>query len=143
MKVTFAGDLTKNIPLEELVGPPAPNMIINCRDLLRINSVGIRVWLRYFRMLAERRVHVTLQECPPSIVEHFNNISNFRGKAVVESILVPYRCIACKNGETILYTIEEIQERLPPVETKCGHCGKSSVFDDITQEYFRFTKEID
>jgi hypothetical protein len=142
LKANFAGDLIRNIPLEDLVGPPAPEVIVNCREITRINSVGIRVWLRYFRGLAEKKVKVTLLECPPPVVEHFNNISNFRGKSEVESILVPYRCTICKIAESELHTIKEIKKKLPPNEKNCTHCGKKSVFDDITQEYFKFVKEI-
>jgi hypothetical protein len=133
------GSIEESVNFDQLLGPPQPEMEINCKEIPRINSVGVKGWIKYFQSCQAKGSKLRFVECSTAIVEQINLISNFICGGVVESIFVPFSCTGCKGELVGLFKtadLKKLQLKLP--DLKCTKCGNKAVFDDIPEEYFGF-----
>jgi anti-anti-sigma regulatory factor len=135
----IVGAIEESANFEQLIGD-TPNLIyVNCKEIPRINSVGVKAWIRYFQSLAAKNTKIVFQECSTAIVEQINLISNFTCGGQVESIYVPFACVSCKSELVGLFKTEDLKKmqfNLP--DLKCTKCSNKAAFDDIPEEYFNF-----
>lgn len=137
--VRLSGSIEETVNLEELIGATPAEVIVNCKEITRINSVGVKGWIKYFASLQAKGVKLRFQECSTAIVEQINLISNFTCGGTVESIFVPFACTSCKSELIALFKVADLKAgdlNLP--ELKCTKCSGKAVFDDIEEEYFSF-----
>lgn len=139
LAIKLSGSIEETVNLEELIGPTSQEVHINSKEVTRINSVGVKGWIKYFQTLQGKGVKLTFQECSTAIVEQINLISNFTCGGEVESIYVPFACVNCKAELIALFkTVDLNPEKLNLPELKCTKCSGKAVFDDIEEEYFAF-----
>jgi len=140
LSVRLAGSFVGEcVNLESLIGPTPAHLRVNCKNLVRLNSNGVRAWIRFFDTVRERGTRVYFTECSPAVVDKMNSFLNFSCGAKVESIYVPYHCGGCKRELIGLFSVEELKRsgmRMPGL--KCPSCGMNAEFDDLADEYFRF-----
>jgi hypothetical protein len=140
LSIRLTGSLVGEcVNLETLIGPTPAVLQVSCKSLVRLNSNGVRAWMRYFEGVRARGTKVVLIECSPAIVEKVNSFRNFTCGAEIVSIYVPYFCTGCKRELTGLFTVEELKRsraRMP--ELDCPSCSKKAEFDDVPNEYFHF-----
>lgn len=137
--VRFSGSIGENVNFEQMIGPVSGELIINCREIPRINSVGVKSWIKYFSSLQAKGIKLTFTDCSTAIVEQINLISNFLCGGTVESIYVPFSCNSCKSelvGRFTIADIKKLQMNFPAL--KCTKCNGEAVFDDIPEEYLSF-----
>lgn len=137
--VRISGSVEESVNFDQLIGAPAPEMHINCKEIPRINSVGVKAWIKYFQSAQQKGTKLRFLECSTAIVEQVNLISNFTCGGTVESMYVPFSCTGCRSELIGLFKVEDlrkIQLKLP--ELKCTKCGGKAIFDDIEEEYFGF-----
>jgi anti-anti-sigma regulatory factor len=135
----LSGAIEESANFDQLLGPPPAELVINCKDVPRINSVGVKFWIKYFQLAQSKGTKLKLIECSTAIVEQINLISNFTCGAEVESIYVPFSCESCHKELIGLFKTTDLKAlnlRLP--ELKCSKCGGKAVFDDIPEEYLGF-----
>lgn len=139
LEIRLFGPIEERSSLDRVMGTPTLSMRINCRGVTRINSVGVKSWIRYFSDAREQGTKLRFTECPPNIVEQMNIISNFVNATEVESICVPYACLTCRLEQVGVYRVADLK---PPVREmpclKCSQCGGRAEFDDLIDEYFAF-----
>ena len=145
--VRLMGDIDETFSFESILSakeidqsPPAEFAVIG-KEIRRINSTGVKNWIKYFQLLQSKATQIRLVECSVALVEQINQISNFTCGAQVESVYVPFCCRQCKTDLVGLFTVESLIKRglqLPLL--KCSKCGGESEFDDIEDEYFGFLK---
>ncbi len=137
--VTFTGSIDESTDFMSLIGVPEIPLVIDCKGVERINSVGVKNWIRYFNLLAEKKVKVHLEKVPPALVEQLNVVRNFHCGAEVLSIMLPFKCGACKASLFAAVKSQEVAKLAIPIPpTKCVKCGGSATFDDIAEEYLEF-----
>jgi hypothetical protein len=139
LAVRLQGSIEENVNFEQLIGPPVAEMHIGCKEITRINSVGVKAWIKYFQGVQAKGTKLRFLECSTAIVEQINLISNFTCGGVVESVFVPFACSNCKSELVGLFKTEDLRRlnmQLP--ELKCSKCGGKAIFDDIPEEYFAF-----
>lgn len=139
LEVRLSGAIEESVDFEKLIGQPAGEVHVNCKEVPRINSIGVKAWIKFFSALTSRGVALRFQNCSTAIVEQINMISNFTCGGAVDSIYVPFSCQNCKTELVGLFKtddLKKIQNNLP--ELKCTKCGGKAVFDDIPEEYFAF-----
>jgi len=137
--VRLAGSIEESVNFEQLIGAPPAELHVNCKEVPRINSVGVKAWIKYFQSVSAKGTKLRFQECSTAIVEQINLISNFTVGGVVESIFVPFSCMNCKSELVGLFKTEDLKKlQLKLPELKCSKCGGKAVFDDIPEEYFGF-----
>lgn len=137
--VRISGTIEESVNFDQLIGPPVPEMHVSCKEITRINSVGVKVWIKYFSSITAKGTKLKLTECSVPIVEQINLISNFTCGGTVESIFVPFSCTSCKTELVGLFRTEDLKKlnfKLP--EVKCSKCGGRAIFDDIPEEYLGF-----
>ncbi|HLE00444.1 MAG TPA: hypothetical protein VJB59_09300 [Bdellovibrionota bacterium] len=137
--VRLTGSIEESVNFEQIIGLTSPELIVNCRDVPRINSVGVKAWIKYFQSLQAKNIKMHFIECSTAIVEQINLISNFIPEGCVESIYVPFSCGTCKSELVGLFKTEDLKKlefKLPPL--KCTKCSGQASFDDIPEEYFSF-----
>lgn len=137
--IRFTGSIEESVNFDQLIGPPPAEVHVNCKEVPRINSVGVKSWIKYFSLAEAKGTKLKFFECSTAIVEQINLISNFTCGGVVESIYVPFSCTQCKTELVGLFKTEDLkklQGKLP--DLKCTKCGGKATFDDIPEEYFGF-----
>lgn len=138
--VKLSGSIEENVDFAALIGnPTAKKMDIVCREILRINSVGVKAWIKYFQSVAAKGIKLRFLECSTAIVEQINLISNFTCGGEVDSIFVPFCCAKCNTELLGLFRaadLKKINFQIP--DLKCSQCGGEAKFDDIPEEYFGF-----
>lgn len=136
----MSGTIEENVDFAALIGAPGtPKMDIITREVLRINSVGVKAWIKYFQSVAAKGIKMRFMECSTAIVEQINLISNFTCGGSVESIFVPFCCSQCTTELLGLFRCTDLQKinfEIP--DLKCSKCGGVAQFDDIPEEYFGF-----
>ncbi len=145
LHVRLVGSIEESVNFDQLIGYPAPPLVemhVNCKGVPRINSVGVKAWIKYFQAVATRGIKVRFIECSTAIVEQMNFISNFRCGGEVDSMFVPFSCEKCHSELVGLFKsdmVKKLQLKIPPL--KCSKCGGRAVFDDVPEEYFGFMME--
>lgn len=141
LTVKFSGTIEETVNFDELVGATPTEVIVNTKEIARINSVGVKGWIKYFQSLTTKGTKLTFLECSTSIVEQINLISNFTCGGTVESIYVPFACAGCKTELVGLFRVEDLKKMNGEVpDQKCAKCGGNACFDDIPEEYFAFVQ---
>jgi hypothetical protein len=140
LSIRFTGSLVGEcVNLTTLVGNTPKHLKVNCKNLVRLNSNGVRAWIRYFDSVRDKGTEVVFTECSPAVVDKLNSFMNFACGGVVESIYVPYYCAGCKKELIGLFATSELKRsglRMP--DLKCPSCGMNAQFDDLPDEYFLF-----
>jgi len=137
--VRLDGTIEETTNFDQLIGAPSDELHVYCRGVSRINSIGVKSWIKYFQTLASSGVSFKFFECSTAIVEQINLISNFTAGGSVESMYVPFACTNCKTELVGCFRCEDLRKlqfKIP--ELKCSKCGGKAVFDDIPEEYFGF-----
>jgi hypothetical protein len=112
---------------------------VNCKEVPRINSVGVKAWIKYFQAATSAGTKLKFTDCSTAIVEQINLISNFTCGGEVESVYVPFACTNCKSELVGLFKVPDLKQFGQDIpELKCTKCGGKAVFDDIPEEYFGF-----
>lgn len=139
LAVRISGSIEETVNFEQLIGAPPPEMHVNCKEIPRINSVGVKGWIKYFQSCQAKGTKLKFVECSTAIVEQINLISNFICGGTVETIYVPFSCSSCKSELVGLFKTEDLKKlQLQIPDLKCTKCGNKAVFDDIPEEYFGF-----
>ncbi len=140
--VKLTGTIEENVNFEQLIGPFEGLLEVNCRNITRINSVGVKTWIRFFQGLKAQGKNFKFSECSHPIVEQMNVISNFTCGGEVESVLLPYSCAKCAKEFVASVKTEDLKSRgLQIPKVKCEKTECAAVFDDDPEEYLYFLEE--
>lgn len=136
----FVGSIEENVDFAALVGNvTSPKVDLYLKEVPRMNSIGVKAWVKYFQSLAAKGLQMRFFECSTAIVEQVNLISNFTCGAKVESVFVPFCCNSCGAELLGLFKTEDIKKiNMDVPQVKCTKCGGNATFDDIPEEYFGF-----
>ena len=141
LTVRLTGSIEETVNFDQLIGETSAELEVNCKDVPRINSLGVNGWIKYFQTHQSKGTKLKFTECSTAIVEQFNLISNFSCGGAVESIFVPFSCVQCKSELVGLFKTADLKKigfKLPNL--KCTKCGSPAEFDDVPEEYFGFLK---
>jgi anti-anti-sigma regulatory factor len=140
---TLSGEITEDAPLEALANQiNPPHVVLDLAEVRRINSCGVRDWLRMIRSLEAKGVSLVLERCSVPIVHHLNMITGFEGHGSVRSVFAPYYCGTCNIDTRRLLLVESGRSDLSKRDT-CPKCGGQMEFDDIPEIYERWFKASD
>ncbi|MBK6846770.1 MAG: hypothetical protein IPG96_04185 [Proteobacteria bacterium] len=129
------GIVGEDAGLDDLVPDIKGPARFDLSGVARINSTGVREWLRFVEAINGKGPH-RLFRCSAPIVAQLNMIDNFRGSAKVESVIAPYYCEACGHELATEVTIENNTPKLP--SPACAECGETMALDEMPARYFYF-----
>jgi hypothetical protein len=115
---------------------------IDCYEISRINSVGVKKWIRFFVEQKAAGVRVFFYRLSTALVEQFNLITNFGGGGEVISIMLPLYCTSCGASQLAEKTKIEISKlNFKSLNLKCEKCGKATLrLDDEPADYLYFVR---
>lgn len=119
--------------------PNEAEISINLRDLISINSGGIREWVML--MLKMKNSQIELFECPKVFIDQVNTVKHFVPVNVrIMSFYVPY--YNEKNGieRNVLFKLNEeyTDQGMLPLKKVFDEQGAELDVDVIEAKYFRF-----
>lgn len=139
LRVELQGAIEESVNLDQLIGPFQGSLTVNCRGITRINSIGVKTWMRYFQGLRFNGKYFEFEEVPHPVIEQLNMIANFECGGKVVSILLPFSCTKCQSEFVASCQTKEIVESgfsIPVAKCEKTDCGAR--FDDDPDEYFYF-----
>jgi hypothetical protein len=137
IRLTLVGTIDERAdltPLRDLES--ASRVVLDLGGVTRINSVGVREWIRAMRAIPSS-IEVVWERVAPVMVSQIAMIANFHGHSRIESFLAPYFCPECDAEQTFLLTPAEHLadgKAVAPIRD-CPECGDPLVFDDIEADY--------
>ena len=138
--VKLAGVIDEDNELTELTDKiHGGTVVIDLREVERINSCGVRDWVNWLGRVEGKNIEIVLVECSPAIVAQINLVNNFTGNGVVKSFYVPYFCPECDEEKVLLCETADMGP--PPHEApicRCDECDLVMDFDDMPDSYFAF-----
>ena len=141
-KLTMSGVIDETVDFSKLSDARKSDLHILCREVNRINSVGIKIWRDFFRNYREQGGSVRFHELSPALVATMNYISDFVEIKELVSLCAPYICPKCKTSALKVLTVAEAKSCLPtPPSMACPKCSALMELDEIPEEYFSFTQK--
>lgn len=121
---------------EQISGGPTA---LELGDVERINSCGVRDWVKWLAAVEARTGPLVLRECSPAIVAQINLVNNFTGQSAVESFYAPYYCKQCDQEKVLLVNTADMKPGVTePPTCRCDECDRIMEFDDMPDSYFAF-----
>jgi hypothetical protein len=140
-QIALRGDL-KEGAVFPVVDPSTRRLILDLGGISRINSLGVREWMRFAAAIPET-VETLLERCPVVFVSQSNMIANFLGRSRVVSFIAPYVCERCDSVADVLLVcaqenVAQLMKHAPA--RNCEKCGNALTFDELEESYFAFLK---
>lgn len=132
------GSIDEHSDLTPLYQTKQPFLVLVLRDIVRVNSVGVKNWIKAIDRIDESS-DVVLAECSLAIVAQINMVKNFAGRARIRSFFAPYYCSSCDTEFRFLYDVDHdfgpAPYQAPAVD--CPRCKRPLLFDDIEADYLQ------
>lgn len=140
--VQLSGTIDETDDFKALIGSVAGTLVVNCKAVTRINSIGVRNWMKYFCGFSGSNVRILFEELPPVLIDQLNMIQNFSCTGEVVSVILPFHCHACKAHFAQSFKVADIVSagfEVPAI--KCDKCSGKAEFDDDGEEFFAFLRK--
>ena len=137
--ITLSGVIDERTSFESVIGSTQSSLDIHCKGITRINSIGVKNWVRFFSNLRKKGVRLRFLECSSVVVQQLEFFHNVVEPQEIESVFIPLVCDFCGKNDEKLSSIQDLRTlgfRTPA--WKCT-CGGSLVLDDA-DEFFQAIK---
>jgi hypothetical protein len=113
---------------------------VDCFGIIRINSVGVKKWIKFFEAMNTQNKKVFFYRFPPVLIEQANMIKNFTCGATVVNAVMPFLCEDCGHLNGLIKERKDVHGvNMDHVMWLCEKCGKANlIFDDDPEDYLRF-----
>jgi hypothetical protein len=142
LQVELSGTIEENVQFEQLIGPFEGELIVRCKGVTRINSIGVKTWMRYFQDLKMNGKSFKFYDCSYAVIEQLNMISNFSCGGEIVSVLLPFSCVKCQSEFVASCKTSDLKAndlQIPKVKCEKPECAAQ--FDDDPEEYLYFLEE--
>ncbi len=147
LRLVMRGSIT-----EESVFPPFPEgdprrIVVELSQVTRLNSWGVRLWMKWLWDLEKAYPSATLQleSCSPLLVQQLLVVRKFfPANARVRSVLLPYACTSCSAEHQ--QTFEAADPRLRRILQggsstillrPCDECGSAMELEVNPKDYLK------
>jgi hypothetical protein len=139
-QVVLSGEITEATNFAELTEAVPQEATFDVGGVVRINSCGVREWMRFLADLENRGRRLRFDKCSVAFVHQLNMVSNFCGGAEIRSVYAPYVCPECDaSAQKLIGLLQSPQTQLEEA-VKCTECGAEMEFDDMTDQYLAFLR---
>ena len=143
--VKISGTIDEYADFDELIAKFPDEVWIDFGEIKRINSSGVRQWLKAV-MTSESRIHFV--NCAAPVVDQLTLVPHFLGKnGVVDSFEVLFFCYNCDHEIQRFFQIgKDIDRFSGPTPTfndvfKCDTCGGDVEVAHNVDIYFSFLRD--
>ena len=138
LEVHLSGSIVESVDLEVIIGEVPSELHLHCKEVERINSMGVKRWIQYFNRLREKGTRLHFHECSSAIVQQANLIPNFACGGTIESICLPFICEKCSRELVAVMRSEDARRiDLDKIDLKCSRCSSRLIFDDDPATYLQ------
>ncbi|MBA3452765.1 MAG: hypothetical protein H0T42_06730 [Deltaproteobacteria bacterium] len=138
-RVTLSGAIDESSDLDGVFAKVTGDMVINMKDVERVNSMGVHMWIPVMARLSAKN-RVVIEEISYGFVFNANAVANLFGAARVVSCAAPYYCPSCKDHVMVKVTLDEVNASSGGAPAKrCAKCAAPMDFDEL-EGYFSFFK---
>ncbi|NRA64889.1 MAG: hypothetical protein HRU19_10435 [Pseudobacteriovorax sp.] len=142
--VIIKGTIDENFVFDDEVAKFKDSVTIDLQGVDRINSCGVREWVK---AIMKTEAHLVFKNCSSVIVSQFSMIPEFLGKnGKVESFETQFICEHCGHEEAKVLQVgkdiqpgQELYEDGP--EVTCPECGETMECDHNPELYFSFLSD--
>jgi len=144
--VTISGTVDETSNFSELFKKNHETLFLDLKNILRINSSGVRQWVLALDKLKDVEIHFI--NCSTSVVEQLSMVPEFLNKkSVVESFDATYICENCNISQTITlvvgFDIEAGHKNYTDgPERFCPNCKQKMEFDHNPDSYLFFLSNL-
>ena len=139
--VILSGIVDESANFETSFGNVGKELDIYCKEVSRINSVGVKLWREFFGAVRAKGTKLRFFDLSPALVSSLNYISDFVAFKEIQSVTAPFLCNNGKCNE-LSYKTLTIDEAKTMVKGECSiscaKCGGKAELDEISTEYFSF-----
>lgn len=123
--------------LKELENWGKSDLLVDCRQVVRINSVGLRAWRNCFDRLRKRGVRIKFVDLAPVLVNQTAFLADLVYPYECVSIIIPFLCAQCDTDVVRSCPVENLKsmDLKNPTET-CAKCGGEMSMDENPDHYF-------
>jgi len=138
--VELSGVIDEGADFSSMSDVSSKEFHIDLNNVTRINSVGVRKWIKHLEGLTEKGIKLFFYRVSPAMTEQFNYISNFSCGGALISVAAPFHCVSCHKSVLLEKFRKEVfsndfESSLLP----CPYCKKNGLkFDDDLKGYFSF-----
>ena len=138
-ELILEGFLNESADLTFMSQLPQGKILVNSKDLKRINSCGVREWITALKTVPATSELIFVQ-CSAAFLDQINMISNFTGNGKVKSLYATYACSECKAKKEVLIDLDSClkNDELNLPEETCSACNKPMEFGDDPASIFGF-----
>ncbi|MBI1947885.1 MAG: hypothetical protein HYS27_19500 [Deltaproteobacteria bacterium] len=136
--VTVRGAITEATDFTAALSAGPKRVTVELSGVDRVNSFGVRGWIRFVKALSDAGVACTLDGVSVAMVRQMNMIPQARGGAAVRTIYAPYYCEQCDDERALTLAAGATSA---PEQATCPSCGGVMEFDDVQATYFAFLGE--
>lgn len=138
-KLILSGIIDEAADLSPLLEGNPRALHLDCRNVSRINSIGVKLWREFFGRYRKGGGRAHFFNLSPALVSPLNYLSDFAQKDEIRSICVPFMCLSCEKTTIATYTTDELTKlNLNLTPPPCAACGAKTEMDEIPEEYFSF-----
>jgi hypothetical protein len=142
-RVKLTGDIDETADFSSIPSPGTVAMMdLDLGSVRRINSTGTKAWIQNLTPHSRNKTEIRYFSVPSSMVEQFNQISNFACSGKVETLALPFLCGLCgHSGDLIRPVTDAFSCDWNEWKDSCPKCGQTSYrFDEIPEAFFDFLK---
>ena len=145
--LSLIGAITESVDWSGDLDSGIKQVMIDCRGITRVNSMGITKWILFFRELRKKKVTLRFSEMPVAVVNLCNFVAGMVNHEEVISLYLPYYCETCSKEEEVLASVEELETgrvngQIELKEAICPTCKTAMTFDGTPSHYFDFLKPV-
>ena len=137
-RLFLIGSIDEKAHIAPLLGRVSADVVINLRQVDRINSIGVHQWIPALAELM-RAYAVEVEEVPVPVVMQANFVANLFSGARVRSCLAPFYCSSCHEARTVVVMADEIAADSSTPRKNCPTCKHELEFDEL-DGYFAFLR---
>lgn len=138
-ELSLIGVIDENTNFEKTIGKIHSSLDVNCKGIARINSIGVKGWVRYFNGLRKNGIRLRFFECPTAIIQQMELFHNFVDPSEICSLVISRFCKACKKTQDEIFSVADLKKNSFNISSEPCTCGGMLNFDH-TDDYFKALK---
>jgi hypothetical protein len=136
-KILLKGVVDESVDLKALLGGFGKSLNLYCKDVSRINSLGVKLWKEYFATFRKEGGEVKFFELSPALVASMNTVLDFVIKSEALSVCAPFLCENCDKSSVKIVSTADVPAFVNSGLTMtCPFCKAEAEFDDLPMQYF-------
>ena len=145
VNLVFEGSITvesSGILGEVLQKVKEPKCVINLMQVKKVDSLGIRSWIRFMESFSTNR-EIEFEECSPIVVMQINMIPEFSMGAKIISVYGEFTCPSCEKEQwKRIQPLENHDQAVKLLwEQKCTACSEQLELDVDEESYLNFLRD--